>query len=42
MRQILIASSGSIIHEKPLTNALGDGFADILTREKIVSLFKKM
>ena len=32
----------SIIHEKPLTNALGERFADVLTKEKVVSLFKKM
>ena len=32
----------SIIHEKPLANALGDGFRDILTRDKVVSLFRKM
>ena len=33
---------GSIIHEKPLTNALGPDFKQILTREKLISLFKQM
>ena len=32
----------SIIHEKPLTNALGEGFRDILTREKLISLFQRI
>lgn len=32
----------SIIHEKPLTNALGINFKEILTREKMIELFKKM
>ena len=36
----LVASS--VVHEKPLTNALGPGFRDILTREKVISLFKAM
>jgi 3-deoxy-alpha-D-manno-octulosonate 8-oxidase len=34
--------NASIVHEKPLANALGDGFRDILTRDKVVSLFRKM
>ena len=34
--------SASIIHEKPLTNALGPNFKDILTRDKVISLFKHM
>jgi 3-deoxy-alpha-D-manno-octulosonate 8-oxidase len=32
----------SIIHEKPLCNALGDRFADILTRERVRDLFQRM
>ena len=33
---------GSIIHEKPLTNALGPDFKKILTRDRVISLFKAM
>ncbi len=33
---------GSIIHEKPLINALGPDFKKILTREKVIDLFKRM
>ncbi len=33
---------GSIVHEKPLTNALGPDFKKILTREKVLDLFKQM
>ncbi len=33
---------GSIVHEKPLTNALGPDFKKILTKEKVIGLFKKM
>ncbi|MDR2801489.1 MAG: iron-containing alcohol dehydrogenase [Desulfovibrio sp.] len=33
---------GSIIHEKPLTNALGPKFGTILSRERLTSLFKAM
>ena len=32
----------SIIHEKPLTNALGERFKDILTKKKIFELFKRI
>jgi len=32
----------SIVHEKPLTNALGENFRDILTPEYVKSLFKAM
>lgn len=32
----------SVIHEKPLSNALGDGFRDILSYEKTRELFEKM
>jgi len=33
---------GSIVHEKPLTNALGPEFRQILTKERLVSMFKAM
>lgn len=32
----------TIVHEKPLTNALGSNFKDILTFDKVVSMFQKM
>ena len=32
----------TVIHEKPLANALGDNFDTILTRERVISLFKQM
>lgn len=32
----------TIIHEKPLSNALGPNFKDILTKEKVISIFKRM
>lgn len=32
----------TIIHEKPLSNALGDNFKDILTYEKVKEVFKRM
>lgn len=32
----------TIIHEKPLCNALGDAFKDILTPGKVIELFKRM
>ena len=28
--------------ERPLTNALGEGWRDILTREKIIDLYSRM
>jgi 3-deoxy-alpha-D-manno-octulosonate 8-oxidase len=34
--------AGAIVHEKPLANALGPDFKKILTREKLLSLFKAM
>lgn len=34
--------ASSVIHEKPLTNALGENFRDILTYEKVKELFKRM
>jgi 3-deoxy-alpha-D-manno-octulosonate 8-oxidase len=33
---------GSIVHEKPLTNALGPDFKKILSREKMLDLFRRM
>jgi len=33
---------GTIIHEKPLANALGEGFREILTRDRVVEIFKRM
>jgi len=32
----------TIIHEKPLTNALGEGFKSILTKEKVINVFHRM
>jgi 3-deoxy-alpha-D-manno-octulosonate 8-oxidase len=32
----------TIIHEKPLSNALGDSFKEILTFEKVKEIFKRM
>lgn len=32
----------TIIHEKPLTNALGEGFKNILTRQKVREIFEMM
>jgi len=32
----------TVIHEKPLKNALGDGFREILTIDKVTDIFKKM
>lgn len=32
----------TIIHEIPLKNALGENFKDILTKEKIIEIFKRM
>ena len=32
----------TVVHEKPLTNALGEDFKRILTKEKVVELFKAM
>lgn len=34
--------AASIIHEKPLTNALGESYKKILTKNKIIELFKRM
>lgn len=32
----------TVIHQKPLTNALGDDFRSILTRDRVTDLFKRM
>ena len=32
----------TIIHEKPLTNALGNGFREILTEDKVRNIFETM
>ena len=32
----------TVIHEKPLSNALGDNFKEILTYEKVKEIFKRM
>jgi 3-deoxy-alpha-D-manno-octulosonate 8-oxidase len=34
--------NATVIHEKPLSNALGDDFKNILTFEKVTEIFKKM
>ena len=34
--------ASTIIHEKPLNNALGDRFKNILTFEKVKEIFRKM
>jgi len=32
----------TILHEKPLANALGDGFREILSPERVSSIFRRM
>ena len=32
----------TIVHEKPLMNALGTNFNNILTKDKVIALFKEM
>ena len=34
--------NSSIVHEKPLANALGDDFKNILTKEKVISVYQRM
>jgi len=34
--------ASTIIHEKPLTNALGEGFRSILTKDKVIDIFKEI
>ena len=41
-KQYDLLYESTIIHEKPLTNALGDGFKSILSKEKVVEIFKSM
>lgn len=40
--QLQMLYEGSIVHEKPLTNALGPDFKKMLTREKMLDLFRRM
>jgi 3-deoxy-alpha-D-manno-octulosonate 8-oxidase len=32
----------TLVHERPLTNALGENFRGILTKEKVIDIFKRM
>ena len=32
----------TLVHEKPLTNALGRNFRGILTKKKVIDIFKRM
>ncbi|MCL1940278.1 MAG: iron-containing alcohol dehydrogenase family protein [Desulfovibrionaceae bacterium] len=34
--------AGTIVHEKPLINALGQDFRDILSKERLIAMFKSM
>ena len=34
--------ASTVVHEKPLTNALGEDFKEILTKKKVIEIFKKM
>lgn len=34
--------SATVVHEKPLTNALGENFKDILTKQKVIEIFRRM
>jgi 3-deoxy-alpha-D-manno-octulosonate 8-oxidase len=34
--------NATVIHQKPLSNALGDNFKEILTLDKVTEIFKKM
>lgn len=34
--------ASTIIHQKPLTNALGDGYKEVLTYEKVIEIFLRM
>lgn len=34
--------TSTIIHQKPLTNALGENYKDILTKDKVIEIFKDM
>lgn len=37
-----VLREATVIHEKPLINALGDDFHDVLTPEKVASIFARM
>lgn len=41
-KQYDLLYASTIIHEKPLTNALGEGFKDILTKKKVLEIFRSM
>ncbi|SVD88916.1 uncharacterized protein METZ01_LOCUS441770 [marine metagenome] len=34
--------AATIVHEKPLVNALGEGYKSVLTRDKVVEIFSRM
>lgn len=34
--------ASTVIHQKPLTNALGENYRDILTKQKVIEIFKAM
>ena len=34
--------ASTIIHEKPLINALGENFKEVLTKDKVIDIFKRM
>ena len=34
--------ASTLVHEKPLANALGDGFREVLTRERVAEIFARM
>ena len=34
--------NSTVVHEKPLINALGEDFKSILTKDKVIDIFKKM
>lgn len=34
--------NSTIIHQKPLINALGDGYREILSHDKVESIFRRM
>ena len=34
--------AATVIHEKPLANALGDGFRDVLDRDTVAEIFRRL
>jgi 3-deoxy-alpha-D-manno-octulosonate 8-oxidase len=34
--------ASTVVHQKPLTNALGENYLDILTKDKVIEIFKEM